>query len=185
MKRGIRLGAAVWLAAAAWVLAVPGGAAAQEVPCRFYGTVQVDGAYVPDGTVITAQIEGAGLWATETFTYQGESVYRLDVPPDNSQTPSKDGGIDGDSVTFSIRFGGSNLPATLASTWHEAAAQQVNLQAAPTGTSTPGPTPAAPATPTPDEETSGLAPGAWAGIAIGGVSLLAWVIWLILRRWSW
>ena len=36
-----------------------------------------------------------------------------------------------------------------------------------------------------DEGSSGLAPGAWAGIGIGLALLLALVAWLILRRWAW
>jgi hypothetical protein len=211
LKRGAKLGAIIWLAAVVLALVVPAEAAAQEVPCRFYGTVQVDGAYVPDGTVIIVHIEGAGQWTTESFTYEGASVYRLDIPPDDPATPQKDGGVDGDSVNFRIRFAASDLPATPASTWQEAAALEVNLEATSTGTPTPAPsptptpeltpTPVIPTptitpspTPTPEltptpmlppapgEGSSGLAPGAWAGIGIGVVLVLAFAIWMVIRR---
>ena len=203
LKRGTKLGAIIWLAAVVLALVVPAEAAAQEVPCRFYGTVQVDGAYVPDGTLIIAHIEDAGQWTTESFTYEGASVYRLDIPPDDPATPQKDGGVDGDSVNFWIRFAASDLPATTASTWQEAAALEVNLEATSTGTPapapsptptpeltptpviptptiTPSPTPMLP--PAPGEGSSGLAPGAWAGIGIGVVLVLAFVIWMVIRR---
>jgi hypothetical protein len=198
LKRGTKLGAIIWLAAVVLALVVPAEAAAQEVPCRFYGTVQVDGAYVPDGTVIIVHIEGAGQWTTESFTYEGASVYRLDIPPDDPATPQKDGGVDGDSVNFRIRFAASDLPATTASTWQEAAALEVNLEATSTGTPTPAPspTPTPELTPTPtitpsptpvllpapDEGSSGLAPGAWAGIGVGVVLVLAFGIWMVIRR---
>ena len=198
LKRGTKLGAIIWLAAVVLALVVPAEAAAQEVPCRFYGTVQVDGAYVPDGTLISAHIEGAGQWTTESFTYEGASVYRLDILPDDPATTQKDGGVDGDSVNFWIRFAASDLPATTASTWQEAAALEVNLEATSTGTPTPAPspTPTPELTPTPtitpsptpmpppapDEGSSGLAPGAWAGIGVGVVLVLAFAIWMIIRR---
>ena len=203
LKRGTKLGAIIWLAAVVLALVVPAEAAAQEVPCRFYGTVQVDGAYVPDGTVIIAHIEGAGQWTTESFTYEGASVYRLDIPPDDPATPQEDGGVDGDSVNFWIRFAASDLPATIASTWQEAAALEVNLEATSTGTPTPSPTPTPELTPSPviptptptleltptpmpppapGEGSSGLAPGAWAGIGIGVVLVLAFAIWMVIRR---
>ena len=148
LKRGTKLGAIIWLAAVVLALVVPAEAAAQEVPCRFYGTVQVDGAYVPDGTLIIAHIEDAGQWTTESFTYEGASVYRLDIPPDDPATPQEDGGVDGDSVNFWIRFAASDLPATIASTWQEAAALEVNLEATSTVTPTPAPSPT-PVIPTP------------------------------------
>ena len=46
--------------AAIALLLLPTVASMQAVqpPCRFYGTVRVGGASVPDGTVITAIIEG-------------------------------------------------------------------------------------------------------------------------------
>jgi len=209
LKRGTKLGAIIWLAAVVLALVVPAEAAAQEVPCRFYGTVQVDGADVPDGTVIIAHIEDAGQWTTESFTYEGASVYRLDIPPDEPATAQKDGGVDGDSVNFWIRFAASDLPATTASAWQEAAALEVNLEATSTGTPTPAPTPTPTFTPSPviptptitpsltptpeltptpmplpapGEGSSGLAPGAWAGIGIGVVLVLAFAIWMVIRR---
>ncbi|MBA7681366.1 hypothetical protein ES703_89704 [subsurface metagenome] len=107
----------------------PGGST--EPPCRFYGTVQVDGAYVPDGTPITATVDGAGTWTTVNFTYTGspaESVYVLDVPGDDPLTPEKDGGVEGDAVTFTIIHGSTDLAAG-SGIWHKGIPQEVNLHA--------------------------------------------------------
>ena len=54
----------------AMLLLSPAVASAQPVPpCRFHGTVEVDGAAVDDGTIITATIEG------QTFTTTTPSAY--------------------------------------------------------------------------------------------------------------
>ena len=49
-------------------------------PCRFYGTVQVDSAGVPDGTVITGIVEGDEHTTTTPAVY-GPSTYALIVTP--------------------------------------------------------------------------------------------------------
>ena len=49
------------------------------LPSSFYGTVKVNNANVPDGTVIQAVIGGQVYAEGFTQTYQGNSVYALDV----------------------------------------------------------------------------------------------------------
>lgn len=50
-----------------------------QPPCRFYGTVQVDGYDVPDGTVITAIIEGVPYSTTTPEAAYGPSTYALKI----------------------------------------------------------------------------------------------------------
>jgi len=72
----------------------------------FYGTVQLNGTYVPDGTEVVAMIEGVDVAHTTTYTNQGQSWYDFDVPPDDPSTPEKDGGAEGDQVIFRIGASG-------------------------------------------------------------------------------
>ena len=72
-------------------LALPGTTLAY-VPeaCCFYGPVTVNGADVPDGTVVSAWLENpsVGPWTTTTFTDNGASWYVIYVPPDDPSTPT-------------------------------------------------------------------------------------------------
>ncbi len=79
-------------------------------PSSFYGTVSVDGNPVVDGTRVSASIGGAELAATATFTADGASVYRLDVPGDVAGTAAVEGGVDGQGVAFRIK--GVDAPET-------------------------------------------------------------------------
>jgi hypothetical protein len=87
-------------------------------PCRFRLTVQADGTGVPDGTLVTALIrDAATTWSASTFTNQGQSVCRLDVPPDDPQTTIKDGGLDGDVVRFMVRWNDIDQPVSATAVW--------------------------------------------------------------------
>ena len=191
------------------------GGGSTEPPCRFYGTVQVNGAYVPDGTLITAWVEGDVTWVSASFTYTGsttESVYVLDVPGDDPLTTEKDGGVENDVVSFSVKYGGIDLPAG-SGVWHMGTWQQVNLQAQtqtgggggggglqptspapPTPPEEPTPTPPAPAPtppgptppgPTPAEDDGGIAWWVWLIIGIGGAAFTGFLVWLIGRQLGW
>ena len=84
------------LLAARPVLAFP------PLPSSFYGKVKVDGANVPDGTVVRAFINGQAYADAQTQTYQGDSVYSLDVMGDDSSTTLIEGGLQGDTIVFKI-----------------------------------------------------------------------------------
>jgi hypothetical protein len=77
-------------------LAVP------PLPSSFYGTVKVDGANVPVGTTVSAWINGVNYAETTVLPYNGDTVYSLDVPGDDPETPGVEGGISGDTVVFYI-----------------------------------------------------------------------------------
>ena len=48
-------------------------------PCRFHGTVTLNGANVADGTVVTVIIAGYG-YPTNTVTVGGASMYSITIP---------------------------------------------------------------------------------------------------------
>jgi hypothetical protein len=97
-------------------LTLPGTTAA-HVPdaCCFYGPVTVNGADVPDGTVVTAWLENpsVGPWTTTTYTRYGASWYVIYIPADDPSTPDKEGGVVGDQVHFSV----SATPVPGTATW--------------------------------------------------------------------
>ncbi len=96
-----------------------------QPPSKFYGTVMVDGEYVSDGTVISAWISGTQYETTTTFTYEGQSVYVIEVPGDDPDTPEVEGGVDGDTVVFKI----NDLTADQTGTWMMGSSVQLNLTA--------------------------------------------------------
>jgi len=83
-----------------WVAAAR--AAPPPLPSGFNGTVQVDGANVPGGTIISAWIDGVRYAESTTTFYAGDSVYGIGVPGDHPDTPEKDGGVEGDTIVFRI-----------------------------------------------------------------------------------
>ena len=97
------------------IFACPSSAlAVPALPSSFYGTVKVGGANVPDGTVVQA-FNGDRI-AAQGYTqmYQGDSVYSLDVPGDNTDTVVIDGGREGETITFKV----GGVLADEAGTWH-------------------------------------------------------------------
>jgi hypothetical protein len=56
------------------------------LPSSFYGTVKVNGANVPIGTVVSAWIAGVQMASGNSILYGGESVYFFNVPtgPENA-----------------------------------------------------------------------------------------------------
>jgi uncharacterized repeat protein (TIGR02543 family) len=82
-------------------------------PHTIYGTVKQDGANVPSGTVVSAWIGGVQYRSTATILNGGESVYALDVPGDDTDTPTiKEGGGNGEIISFMV--GSDWAPQTVA-----------------------------------------------------------------------
>lgn len=112
-------------------------------PCRFHGTVQLDDASVPDGTVITVVI-GNDTYITTTPSVYGNSTYAIMIlpPADTSYT-------DGTPITFNI----GDYEAVEKATWDTGANVVLNLTAsatnAPTPTTEPSQTPGPEVTPAP------------------------------------
>jgi hypothetical protein len=88
------------------------------LPCQFRGTVEISGAPVPDGTVITAIVAG-DEYTTETPSAYGDSTFRIRISPAGVvYTP-------GTVVTFKI--GGQAASQT--STWEQGGNIEVDISA--------------------------------------------------------
>jgi hypothetical protein len=108
----------VFLAVVALLL-FPAMAIAQgpQLPCRFHGTVQIDGANVADDTVITATISG-DTYTAKTPSPYGASTYWLEIAP-----PEGTNYAEGTSVTFMI---GTSAAAQTA-TWEAGGNKELNF----------------------------------------------------------
>ena len=116
------------------------------IPSSFYGTVKVNGENAADGTLVQALINGQVFATGYTQTYQGNSVYALDVPGDDSATTSIDGGRDNDVVQFMV----GEVLAAETGVWKSATNAGINLTlSTSTPLNTPQPTPTAVPTQTP------------------------------------
>jgi len=98
-----------------------------QPPCAFHGTVQVNGANVADGTVITAKI-GNDTYTATTTTAAGASTYRVVIAQPEGKS------YDGLTVTFMI----GSATAGQTGTWQMGGNVALNLtkgtpQVTPTG----------------------------------------------------
>jgi hypothetical protein len=110
------------------------------LPSSLYGTIKQNNSNVPDGTVITVLIQNKIVARGYTQTYQGDSVYSLDVPGDDTDTQSVDGGITGDTLVFNI----GGLLAEQTGIWSGGTNVKLNLTVHSDSTMTPPlPTPTA------------------------------------------
>lgn len=116
------------------------------LPSSFYGTVKLNNTNLPDGMVVQALIGDLMIAQGYTQTYQGDSVYTLSVPGDNTDTVAIDGGREGDTITFKV----GGILATETGTWHSATNVPLNLTVTSTSTPwAPQATPTKPSTQTP------------------------------------
>lgn len=120
-------------------LALPGPAGAfPPLPSSFYGKVTLDGSDVPEGTRLEAWIGDLLVAFNTTQVYQGDSVYSLDIPGDDTSTQAIEGGIEGDVIYF--KLGGFLADQT--ATWHTGTNEELDLSAiSRVATNTPIPTP--------------------------------------------
>ena len=108
------------------------------MPSSFYGTVKVNNSNVKDGTLIQALIGGQVYAEGYSQSYQGDSVYALDVRGDDSDTAAQDGGREGDAIQFKV----GGVLADQAAVWHSGTNINLNLTASSSGAiSTPQATP--------------------------------------------
>lgn len=129
-----------WLSLVCWVLlflaflALPSPTqAVPPLPSSLYGAVRLNGADIPDGTRIEALIKDKVVAFTQSLTYQGDSVYALDIPRDDLSTALVEGGVDGDVITFKI----GGILADQSGTWRSATNLKLDLSTSTTSTPLP------------------------------------------------
>jgi hypothetical protein len=93
------------------LLLLPSVASAQGqppgLPCRFHGTVQLDGLSAPDGTVVAALISGNEVAIAVTKSANGTATYSLTIS--QSEVGSYKGGT---TVKFSVNGYEAKQPGT-------------------------------------------------------------------------
>ena len=94
-----------------------------SAPSSFNGTVKLDGANVPVGTIVSARINGVTYATGATIMYGGDLVYFFDVPSEDPDIPGIQGGVAGDTVVFYI---GSYI-ADQTAPWLSGNPQEVDL----------------------------------------------------------
>jgi len=89
------------------------------LPCRFHGIAQLDGADVPDGTVVAAVVDG-DIYTTVTPSAYGHSTYLLQIEPPQGVSYQE-----GSAVDFTI----AGRPGQPTAIWTPGANVEVNLSA--------------------------------------------------------
>jgi len=83
------------------------------LPSSFYGTVKSNGGNIPSGVGVSARINGVQYAMSKHLIYNGDTVYSLDVPGDDPETPGiVEGGVPGDTVVFYVGSTQANQTAT-------------------------------------------------------------------------
>ena len=77
------------------------------LPCRFHGTVQLDGSPAPDGTLVTVLISSNEVASALTKSVNGNSTYGLTISQPEGGSYS-----DGTAVEFRISGYKANQPGT-------------------------------------------------------------------------
>jgi hypothetical protein len=113
-----------------------------ELPCRFHGTVTVDGLGVSDGTAITAIIGGDTHDTATPVPEYGPSTYAIKIT-----VPEGKKYAEGTTVTFKV----GNYFAEETGSWNGGGNLELDLTAysVPRPTPTPTPAPTLPPTPQP------------------------------------
>jgi hypothetical protein len=85
------------------------------LPSRFYGEIHISDPVLQAGDLVQVHIAGVSRVITTAITSPvvDTLAYQIDVPGDVSGTPEKEGGAEGDVITFTI---GSRIVAT--ANWH-------------------------------------------------------------------
>jgi hypothetical protein len=110
MRRGKVRAITIVVTAAMLALTLLPGAVLAHNFCQYVGAVVC----CDNVTAVTAWLEDpyVGPWtATLEDTPYGLTVYRLNIPPDDPNTPMKDGGVLGDTVHFMVTCGSVNITA--------------------------------------------------------------------------
>lgn len=98
-------------------------------PMQCYGTVLAGGENVPEGTVISALCSGEVVATTVAALNLGQSTYSLQIPGDDPDTPTVEGCLTDDLVSFTIALNGSPIEAAQTVLWVSGASSEVGLTA--------------------------------------------------------
>lgn len=170
-RPGIALAAALLLALASFSVSL--AQSPPNPPSRFVGSVTVDGAPAPAGTLIEVRIGATTCGVTTVFMASGEARYVVDSPAlDPSSAPNC--GTETSTVSFYV---GGRLAAQTA-TWRNWELNQVNLTVtAATPTVVPTPTPKVPSAGNTIGTDYGFSPlwiASMAALAIVGFTGMGW-----------
>ncbi len=85
------------------IIAVP-VSAVPPLPSSFFGSVtRTDtGGPAPVGLSVIAMVDGQSAGETATFSFAGETVYRLDAFGDDPDTAAKEGGVSGEEIVLIV-----------------------------------------------------------------------------------
>jgi hypothetical protein len=119
------------------LLAVSPAHAVPPLPSSFYGWVKVDGQNVPDGTLVRALVGGKAYAEGRTQTYEGDSVYSLNVLGDEAGSAEIEGGKEGETIQFEV----GGVIAEQTGTWSSGTNVRLDLTVrGQEALATPGPT---------------------------------------------
>ena len=93
------------------------------LPSAFWGAAKAGGANVSEGTAVSAWIDNVQVARTATTLYSGDSVSSLDIPADDTATPKREGGNEGEIIRFKIGSTWSNETGE----WHSGDVSNRNL----------------------------------------------------------
>jgi uncharacterized repeat protein (TIGR01451 family) len=99
--------------------------AVEPLPYGPYGTVQINGEWVPDGTPVLAFCGGTEAGGGVTETDGSESRYSISVEGDDPETEENDGCTSGQIVSFAV----DGWAADQTATWAEGGSEELNLTA--------------------------------------------------------
>ncbi len=105
MKKVITLTKVLIIIFAVSILLATPVAALEMMPHAFYGSVLVDDSPALDGLTVTVAIAGATFrYPVTTSTVNGKYGYvsEFKVPADETDTPAKEGGVNGNTIVFYV-----------------------------------------------------------------------------------
>lgn len=115
----------VWVTAVGIAIILAQMAFAQGGAFEAYGSVQVEGQDVPDGTIIQGSCSDTVYGETASFSPEGASIYTFAIAGDNPLTEEVDGCLAGETILFTI----GPLTAFETATWVSGGNQEINLTA--------------------------------------------------------
>ena len=96
------------------------------LPSGYYGTVTVGGSPAPVGAVISARIDGVNN-PTDFIVHTAGQYGVLSINGDISTTVEKEGGVQGDVVSFTITVGSRTFDAEETGVWEGGENHELNL----------------------------------------------------------